>query len=82
MSRPRVCDICGKPAEIGAKLYLAPLKEGDAAVKTVHANYTAHMDVGICCMSNVTKLGRWTRRKKINRSRNENAVGTGKSAAA
>lgn len=72
MSRPRLCDICGKPAEIGAKLYLAPLKEGDAAVKTVHSNYTAHMDVGMCCLQRVKNLGHWTRRKTRGASNNGN----------
>jgi hypothetical protein len=63
MSRHRICDICHQSTEIGAKLYLAPLREGDAAVKTVHANYTAHMDVGLCCLVKVKNLGHWTARK-------------------
>ena len=82
MSRPRICDLCGKPAQIGAKIYLAPMNENDPNVKTVFSNYTASMDVGRCCIEKVTNFGKWTPRKRRKPNGSNNSVAQGKGTAA
>jgi len=57
------CDICEKPAELAAKLYLGPRGKGKD-----YNTYTAHMDVGVCCLTRVKNLGKWQQRRRINRT--------------
>lgn len=66
MARNNVtCDLCGKPTErVVAKLYLSNRTGG----KNDHANYTAHADVGECCMGLVVKF-KWQRRKPNKRTK-------------
>lgn len=61
------CDLCGKPTErIVAKLYLS----NRTGQKNDHANYTAHADVGICCIEKVVKNGiKWQTRKRNKRTK-------------
>lgn len=58
MARSRTCDVCRQEAEIVAKLYLTP-----ANTRSDHNNYTAHIDVGQCCLTKVHQLARWQKRK-------------------
>lgn len=64
MASKRVCDNCGtditKANPIVAKLFMAPVLEGKT--RSTHGNYTAHMDIGQCCVKWATKLG-WQKRK-------------------
>lgn len=62
VAREPTCDVCGRPAELAAKLYLGPRGKGKD-----FSSYTAHLDVGTCCLVRVKNLGKWQNRRKINR---------------
>lgn len=64
MAREQTCDICNKPAELAAKLYLGPRGRGKD-----FSSYTAHLDVGTCCLVRVQGFGKWQKRRKINREK-------------
>lgn len=56
------CDMCGKPIEeVKAKLFISPARK-DAARRHHHANYTAHADIGACCLPELNRLVKFTRR--------------------
>jgi hypothetical protein len=67
MGKIVTCDVCGKPtSKIVAKLYLAPTKGERGLIAAVGSDYTASMDVGVCCTESIPKIGKWTKRKKRN----------------
>jgi hypothetical protein len=76
--KARVCDICGRPADIKAKLYLAPV---NGSLKITSSSYTASMDVGSCCIENVVKLGKWQARNKWPKGRRGDTVGKSEGSA-
>lgn len=57
------CDICKQPtAQIVAKMFYAearkePIRSKKA--KSIHNNYTKHLDVGICCAERVVSGFQW-----------------------
>ena len=57
------CDICKQPTEqIVAKMFYAearkePIRSKKA--KSIHNNYTKHLDVGVCCAERVTTAFQW-----------------------
>lgn len=62
------CDVCGKPCErVAFKLFLAPVGDN---TRSTHSDYTAHADVGECCVAGLIngegKI-KWQKRKKIAR---------------
>lgn len=62
MAASRTCDICGQQTdEIVAKLFLAPVNPGQT--RATHSNYTAHADVGKCCLTKVRAFAKWQQRK-------------------
>lgn len=73
MAKTRNCDVCGKVAQIVAKLYLSPVGPGGVDPTTL-SSYTSHMDVGVCCVTNVRAIGKWQRRTKRPRKKKEDAV--------
>lgn len=66
MATNKTCDVCGQPTNrIAAKLLIVPVTNGsDKKWKT--GNYTAHSDVGECCIEKLLKgeIVKWTTRKK------------------
>jgi hypothetical protein len=49
-----VCDVCGKPTTaIVGKLTFIPMIPGVS--RGAHSNYSAHADVGSCCMEKIFK---------------------------
>jgi len=57
MARALLCDICRKPTEaIVAKLYYSPIRRG---VKSHHASYNRHLDVGSCCENKLLNGFNW-----------------------
>jgi hypothetical protein len=63
MARLRTCDVCGKPAEIVAKIYLSPVRNGKM---TDACNYSVRADIGRCCVESVNRFAAWTKRRKKN----------------
>lgn len=65
MARVATCDMCGKTTDednpVVTKLYLSPVNGFKA--KDQHSSYSAHMDVGKCCLVKVNALGKWQKRK-------------------
>lgn len=65
MAKATTCDVCGKVTDeenpVLTKLYLSPVNGFKA--KDQHSNYSAHMDVGKCCLVKVKGLGKWQKRK-------------------
>jgi hypothetical protein len=56
-----ICDACGEETdEIVSKLFLAPVIRGKT--RTNHGNYTAHADVGVCCVEKLTTMVTWQKR--------------------
>lgn len=66
MASQHVCDGCGKPINEDnqqvAKLWLTPVN----GVKTSRemSKYTAHMDIGKCCLVRMENFGKWQKRVK------------------
>ena len=61
MSRPIICDNCGKPTDkLVLKLFKANLTE---SAKKDHSQYAAHADIGECCAVEINKIN-WTPRKR------------------
>lgn len=59
-----VCDICRKPtSKIMAKMYYGLVHQDGEVKKKEHANYTHHLDVGVCCYEKILKLFAWQKRK-------------------
>ena len=55
MARSLNCDMCGKELdEIKAKIFISP-----SAKK---ADYTAHADIGACCLPELNRRVKFTRR--------------------
>lgn len=61
------CDVCKQPARIVAKLFLMPIREAE---KHSASNYTAHLDVGECCVTKMQKFGAWQKRKRQGKQKN------------
>jgi hypothetical protein len=60
MAKLIVCDICGKPTQVRAKMFLADLAlRGNGSI---HGNYNFHLDVGECCYQRVRKAFKWHKR--------------------
>lgn len=63
MARMISCDICKQPtAQIVAKMFFAeagkePIRSKKA--KSIHNNYTKHLDVGVCCADRVINAFDW-----------------------
>lgn len=63
MSRVLTCDICkSNTSAIVAKMFYAemgkePIRSKKA--KSIHNNYTKHLDVGVCCADRVTTAFQW-----------------------
>lgn len=66
MARTLVCDICKQPtASIVAKMFYSetgkePLRS--KAAKSIHNNYSKHLDVGECCGAKVLTAFGWRNR--------------------
>jgi hypothetical protein len=69
MASAQLCDICGQPAAIVRKLFLA-----SKAGRNDHSNYTHHADVGECCLPVVDDI-HWQKRVRRSNGRSANAVG-------
>lgn len=69
MARNRItCDSCGRPCErVVAKLYLS----NHTGLRNDHANYTAHADIGDCCIAKFIGNGtiKWQKRKSNKRTK-------------
>jgi hypothetical protein len=63
LARVITCDICKQPtSQIVAKMFYAemrkePIRSKNA--KSIHNNYTKHLDVGICCAERVITGFQW-----------------------
>ena len=82
MARKITCDICQKEtSEIVAKMFYAETKKEpirSKAAKSIHNNYTKHLDVGICCAARVVAGFAWTDRmtaEEYHTSRRKNSRG-------
>lgn len=67
MAKHRTCDMCGKEiTTVVAKVFVSP-QQGDipkAAGRGMgHNYYTAHADIGPCCLPRLTKTFTWTNRR-------------------
>lgn len=62
MARSFKCDVCQKPIdEVKAKLFITPTMSRE--------NYTAHADIGACCLPKINNEITFTRRVKGARKR-------------
>jgi hypothetical protein len=82
MARVFHCDICKKQTDsIVAKMFFAetgkaPIRSKNA--KSIHNNYTKHLDVGVCCVDRVITAFNWSDRMtadEYNRTRAKNKGG-------
>lgn len=82
MARMLKCDICKQAtAQIVAKMFYAeigkePIRSKKA--KSIHNNYTKHLDVGVCCADRVITAFEWRDRmtaEEYHRSRSKSTKG-------
>jgi hypothetical protein len=67
MASVRVCDNCGQAISENnpavAKIFLVPTLNGK--IQRKFNNYTAHRDIGKCCMDREVTSKRWQKRRAV-----------------